>query len=61
MRITGQQGLRFIGKVANNGAVALTTGEEANFGIVLIPKSVLPNLMVYGDTDFTGVTFQSVS
>ncbi len=44
MRITGQQGLRFIGKVANNGAVNLTTGESANFGIVLIPKSTLPDL-----------------
>ena len=41
MRITGVQGLRFIGKIANNGAVNLTTGESANFGIILIPKSVL--------------------
>ncbi len=41
MRITGTQGLRFIGKIANNGAVTLTTGENANFGIILIPKSML--------------------
>ena len=41
IRITGDQGLRFIGKVANNGAVNLTTGNDANFGIILIPKSML--------------------
>ncbi len=39
MRITGTQGLRFIGKITIDGS--LTTGENANFGILLIPKSML--------------------
>ncbi len=51
MRITGEQGLRFVGRIAKSGSITLTEGENANFGILLIPQSALAaNATITKDT-----------
>ena len=41
IRTEGEQGLRFVGKIQKTGDIALTTGNDANFGILLIPETQL--------------------
>lgn len=41
IRTEGVQGLRFIGRIKKTGSITLTTGEEANFGFLIIPSSSL--------------------
>lgn len=39
IRIEGEQGLRFVGRIKKSGNITLTYGEEANFGFFIIPES----------------------
>ena len=41
IRTEGEQGLRFVGRIQKTGDIALTTGNDANFGILLIPETQL--------------------
>lgn len=52
IRTEGEQGLRFVGRILKTGDISLTTGDEANFGILLIPESQLPaNTVITKDTE----------
>ena len=55
IRITGNQGLRFVGKIAKTGVANLTLGESANFGIILFPKSLLDDEEAVITTSTTSV------
>ena len=57
IRTEGKQGLRFVGRISKTCGVSLTAGgENVNFGILLIPESMLP-----ADTNITVSTANVVN
>ena len=51
IRTEGEQGLRFVGRIQKTGDITLTTGNDANFGILLMPESQLAaNAVIDKDT-----------
>ena len=52
IRTTGNQGLRFVGRIKKEGSITLTTGTEANFGFLIIPESSTNGSAITKDTPY---------
>lgn len=50
IRTTGNQGLRFVGRIKKTGSITITHGENANFGFLIIPESSTDGSPITKDT-----------
>lgn len=50
IRTTGNQGLRFVGRIKKTGSITLTHGASTNFGFLIIPESATDGSPITKDT-----------